>query len=39
MPLHMMYDRMAPDDPTRAPVIISRLLDSVKPMPQAAHPE
>jgi hypothetical protein len=30
---------MAPDEPTSAPVMISRLFDKVKPMPQAAQPE
>ncbi len=37
--LHMMYDRIAPEDPTRAPVMISRLLLSMKPAAAAAHPE
>ena len=39
IPLHIIYDRMAPDEPTNAPVTIKRLFPSVKPMPQAAHPE
>src|SRR6476620_10219736 len=39
MPLHMMYDRIAPDEPTSAPVMISAELPSVKPMPAAAQPE
>src|SRR5256885_14492044 len=39
IPLHMMYDRMAPDEPTSAPVMISAVLPRVKPMPAAAHPE
>ena len=30
---------MAPDEPTSAPVMISAMLPSVKPMPAAAHPE
>ena len=39
IPLHIMYDKMAPDEPTNAPVTIKRLFPRVKPMPQAAHPE
>ena len=39
MPLHMMYDRIAPEAPTNAPVMISARFWMVKPMPQAAHPE
>src|SRR4029079_11761351 len=39
IPLHMMYDRIAPDEPTSAPVMISAVLPSVKPMPAAAQPE
>jgi len=34
----MMELRIAPHDPTSAPVMISRLFESVKPMPQAAQP-
>ena len=34
-----MYDNIAPDDPTRAPVIINAVFSKVKPMPAAAHPE
>ena len=37
--LHMMYDRMAPDEPTSAPVMIIAVLPSVKPMAAAAQPE
>jgi hypothetical protein len=37
--LHMMYDRYAPDEPTRAPVTISRSLFSRKPAAAAAQPE
>ena len=36
---HMMYDRIAPDDPTSEPAMISIELFSEKPMPAAAHPE
>src|SRR5262249_61505598 len=39
MPLHMMYDRIAPEEPTSAPVMISAEFPSVKPMPAAAQPE
>ena len=39
MPLQMMYERIAPEEPTRAPVMISARLPSVKPMPAAAQPE
>jgi hypothetical protein len=37
--LHMMYDRIAPDDPTSEPAMISIELFSEKPMPAAAQPE
>ena len=37
--LHMMYDRIAPDEPTRLPAMISMVLLSENPMPAAAHPE
>jgi hypothetical protein len=36
---HMMYDRIAPDDPTSEPAIISMGLFNEKPMPAAAQPE
>ena len=39
IPLHIIYDKIAPDDPTRAPVIISAVFSSVKPIPAAAQPE
>ena len=39
MARHMMYDRIAPEDPTSAPTTISRSLDSMKPVAAAAHPE
>src|SRR5207245_9332584 len=35
---HMMYDRIAPELPTRAPVVIIALLCSVKPLAGAAQP-
>ena len=34
-----MYDNIAPEDPTKAPVIINALFSKVKPIPAAAHPE
>src|SRR6478672_388204 len=37
--LHMMYDRIAPEEPTSAPVMISRLLLNMNPAAAAAHPE
>ncbi len=37
--LHMMYERIAPDDPTSAPVMIIAVLCSVKPIAAAAQPE
>ena len=39
MPLHIIYDRMAPEDPTNAPVIIRAVFSKVKPIPAAAQPE
>ena len=39
IPLHIIYDKIAPDDPTRAPVIINAVFSKVKPIPAAAHPE
>ncbi len=39
MALHMMYDRIAPLEPTRAPTTISKSLDSMKPVAAAAQPE
>src|SRR5689334_14376490 len=36
---HMMYDRYAPDEPTSAPVTMSRSLLSRKPDAAAAQPE
>ncbi|MCY1379931.1 hypothetical protein D9M69_676980 [compost metagenome] len=37
--LHMMYERIAPDEPTREPATISIELFSEKPIPAAAQPE
>ncbi len=39
MALHMMKLRYAPDEPTSAPVMISRSLLSMKPAAAAAQPE
>ena len=36
---HMMYDRIAPDEPTSDPAMINIELSSEKPMPAAAQPE
>jgi hypothetical protein len=36
---HMMYDRIAPLEPTSAPVTISRSFESMKPVAAAAQPE
>src|ERR1700724_2484924 len=36
---HMMYDRIAPDEPTSEPAMISIGLFSEKPIPAAAQPE
>src|ERR1700709_1820978 len=36
---HMMYDRIAPDEPTSEPAIISIGLFNEKPIPAAAQPE
>ena len=36
---HMMYERIAPDEPTSEPAMISIGLFSEKPMPAAAQPE
>ena len=33
-----MYERMAPEDPTNAPVIIKAVFSKVKPIPAAAQP-
>ena len=39
MALHIIYDRIAPEEPTSAPVIISARLPKVKPKAAAAQPE
>ena len=37
--LHIMYERIAPDEPTKAPVTISKSFPSKKPVAAAAQPE
>ncbi len=37
--LHMMYERIAPELPTRLPATMSMALLRLKPMPAAAQPE
>ena len=39
IPLHIIYERIAPDEPTNAPVIIKAVFSKVKPIPAAAQPE
>src|SRR6056300_289776 len=39
IPLHIIYENIAPDDPTNAPVIINAVFSQVKPIPAAAQPE
>jgi hypothetical protein len=34
-----MYERIAPEEPTRAPVIINAVFSNVNPIPAAAQPE
>tara|TARA_B100000767_G_scaffold126356_1_gene120453 strand:+ start:326 stop:562 length:237 start_codon:yes stop_codon:yes gene_type:complete len=34
-----MYDKIAPEEPTKAPVIIKAVFSNVKPIPAAAQPE
>lgn len=34
--LHMMYDRMAPEEPMSAPTVVSRSFCSMKPSAQSA---
>ena len=37
--MHIIYERIAPEEPTKAPVIINALFSNVKPIPAAAQPE
>ena len=39
MALHMMYDKIAPLEPTSAPVTMSRSFDNMNPVAAAAQPE
>ncbi len=39
MARHMMYERIAPEEPTSEPAMMSMALLSEKPMPAAAQPE
>ena len=39
IPLHIMYERIAPEEPTKSPVTIRRSLLRVKPIAAAAQPE
>ena len=36
IPLHIIYESIAPEDPTNAPVIINALVFQCKPIPAAA---
>jgi hypothetical protein len=36
---HMIVERMAPEEPTRAPVTMSRSLESMNPAAAAVQPE
>ena len=37
--MHIIYDKIAPEEPTKAPVIINAVFSKVKPIPAAAQPE
>lgn len=37
--LHIIYDKIAPDDPTNAPTIVKSGLSSINPSAHKAHPE
>ena len=39
IPLHIIYDKIAPDEPTKAPVIIKAVFSKVNPIPAAAQPD
>jgi hypothetical protein len=39
MATHMMYERMEPDTPIRAPTVVSRELSSINPSATSANPE
>lgn len=37
--LHIMYDKIAPEDPIKEPTIVKRLLFNINPSAHNAHPE
>lgn len=37
--LHIMYDKMAPEEPISEPTIVIKLLFSINPSAQRAQPE
>ncbi len=39
MALHIMYERIAPEDPIKDPTIVSIGLANINPSAQRAHPE
>ena len=39
MALHMMYERIAPEDPIKEPTIVNIGLANMKPSAHKAHPE
>ena len=39
MARHIMYERIAPELPTNAPITMSKSLESINPSAAAAHPE
>jgi len=39
MATHMMYERMEPETPIRAPTVVRRGLSSMKPSATSANPE
>ena len=39
IPLHIIYESIAPDDPTKAPVMIKAVFSKANPIPAAAQPE
>ena len=39
MARHIMYERIAPELPTNAPITMSKSLESINPRAAAAHPE
>jgi len=39
MALHIIYVRIAPEDPIILPTMVKSVLESMKPSAQSAHPE